>query len=43
MDTEREIAPMKRAIDAFDVDTSIMSIEEVVEKIANEFHSRINK
>jgi cytidylate kinase len=32
---------MKRAIDAFDVDTTHLSIAEACEKIINEFNKRI--
>jgi cytidylate kinase len=41
LDTERDVSPMKRADDAFDVDTSNITIDECVEKIANEFATRI--
>lgn len=43
MDTERNIAPMKRANDAFDVDTTNLTIEEAVETISKEFSKRIKK
>jgi len=42
-DSTRKISPLKRADDAFDVDTSNITIEEGVDKICNEFYKRIAK
>lgn len=33
LDSEREVAPLKKAVNAIEVDTTSLSIEEVVEKI----------
>jgi cytidylate kinase len=38
IDTNREVAPLRRADDAVYIDTTDMAIEEVVEKILKEIH-----
>lgn len=40
-DTERKIAPLRRAADAFEVDTSELSIEEVTALILNKIQEKI--
>ncbi|GMO15561.1 MAG: (d)CMP kinase [Mycoplasmoidaceae bacterium] len=42
-DSERKIDPMKRATDAYDVDTSTMSIEHATKHILDEFYRRIKR
>jgi len=42
-DSTRKISPLKRADDAFDVDTSNITIGEAVDKIYNEFNKRIKQ
>jgi cytidylate kinase len=39
MDSQRSLDPMKRADDAFDVDTSHLSLEQACEKILEKFNS----
>lgn len=39
-DSNREIAPLKKAPDALEIDTTQMSINEVINKIINEFDKR---
>ena len=41
LDSEREIAPLKKADDAFEIDTTSLTIDEVVEKIMNLAKERI--
>lgn len=41
LDSEREIAPLKKAEDAIEIDTTSLSIPEVVEKIMALVHERI--
>lgn len=41
IDSEREIAPLKKAEDAIEIDTTSLSIPEVVEKIMALVHERI--
>jgi CMP/dCMP kinase len=41
LDSEREIAPLKKADDAFEIDTTSLSISQVVEKIMNLAKERI--
>ncbi|MBF5058709.1 Cytidylate kinase [Candidatus Neptunochlamydia vexilliferae] len=42
-DSSRELAPLKQAEDAILVDTSDITIEEVVEQMETEFHKRAKK
>lgn len=42
-DTHREIAPLKKAEDAIEVDSSEMSLEEVIENITNIITSKISQ
>lgn len=42
MDMEREVAPLKKADDAVEIDTTSLTIDEVVEKIVNLIHERIH-
>ncbi|MED3551227.1 (d)CMP kinase [Cytobacillus praedii] len=41
LDSEREVAPLKKAEDAVEIDTTSLSIEQVVEKIMNLANERI--
>lgn len=41
IDSEREIAPLKKADDAIEIDTTSLSIPEVVEKIMDLVHERV--
>src|SRR5690606_37006550 len=41
LDSEREIAPLKKAEDAVEIDTTSLSIEQVVEKIMELAYERI--
>ncbi|MBS4173293.1 (d)CMP kinase [Bacillus sp. FJAT-49736] len=41
LDSEREVAPLKKAADAIELDTTSLSIEEVVDKIMNLANERI--
>ncbi|MBT2698920.1 (d)CMP kinase [Bacillus sp. ISL-40] len=41
IDTEREIAPLKKADDAIEIDTTSLTIPDVVEKIMTLVHERI--
>jgi len=41
IDSEREVAPLKKADDAFEIDTTSLTIPEVVEKIMALVHERI--
>ncbi|WP_026584972.1 (d)CMP kinase [Bacillus sp. J33] len=41
LDSEREVAPLKKADDAVEIDTTSLSIEQVVEKIMDLAHERI--
>jgi CMP/dCMP kinase len=41
LDSEREVAPLKKAKDAVEIDTTSLSIEQVVEKIMNLANERI--
>lgn len=43
MDSEREIAPLKKAADAEEIDTTSLTILQVVEKIMYLVHERIEK
>jgi cytidylate kinase len=43
IDSEREIAPLKKAEDAIEIDTTSMTIPEVVEKIMALVHERIGR
>ncbi|MGG3470804.1 (d)CMP kinase [Neobacillus pocheonensis] len=41
IDSEREVAPLKKADDAIEIDTTSLSIPEVVEKIMDLVHERV--
>jgi len=41
LDSEREIAPLKKAVDAIEIDTTSLEIEQVVEKIMELVKERI--
>lgn len=41
IDSEREIAPLKKAIDAIEINTTSLTIPEVVDKIMDLVHERI--
>ena len=41
IDSEREVAPLKKAVDAIEIDTTSLTIPEVVEKIMALVHERI--
>ncbi len=41
IDSEREVAPLKKADDAIEIDTTALSIEGVVEKILSITHERV--
>lgn len=41
LDSEREVAPLKKAWDAEEIDTTSLSIEQVVERIMSFVHERI--
>jgi cytidylate kinase len=41
IDSEREFAPLKKAEDAIEIDTTSLSIPEVVEKIMDLVHERV--
>ena len=41
LETEREIAPLRKAEDAIEVDTSNMSIEEVTKRICDIIEDKI--
>lgn len=41
LDSEREVAPLKKSKDAVEIDTTALSIEQVVEKIMNLANERI--
>jgi len=41
IDSEREIAPLKKAWDAVEIDTTSMTIDEVVEKIMTLVYERV--
>lgn len=41
MDSEREVAPLKKADDAVQIDTTSLTIEDVVNRILNIVHERI--
>lgn len=41
IDSEREVAPLKKADDAIEIDTTSLSIPDVVEKIMDLIHERI--
>jgi cytidylate kinase len=43
IDSEREIAPLKKADDAVEVDTTSLGIEDVVSKIMALVHERMEK
>lgn len=43
IDSEREIAPLKKAADAVEIDTTSLEIEEVVEKLMRLVHERMDK
>jgi len=41
LDSEREVAPLRKAADAIELDTTSLSIDEVVDKIMHLVHERI--
>jgi CMP/dCMP kinase len=43
IDSEREIAPLKKAADAVEIDTTSLTILQVVEKIMDLVHERVEK
>jgi CMP/dCMP kinase len=43
LDSEREIAPLKKAADAVEIDTTSLTILQVVEKIMDLVHERVEK
>ncbi len=43
IDSEREIAPLKKADDAIEMDTTSLTIEDVVEKIMDLVHERMER
>ena len=42
IDSKREIAPLSKANDAIEIDTSSLSIDDVVSKITNIYLEKIN-
>lgn len=43
LDSEREVAPLKKAIDAIEIDTTSLTIPDVVEKIMVLVHERMGR
>jgi CMP/dCMP kinase len=43
IDSEREVAPLKKADDAIEIDSTLLSIDEVVNKIMNIIEERSNQ
>lgn len=43
IDMEREVAPLKKAEDAIELDSTNMSIEEVVDKVVELYYSKLRK
>jgi CMP/dCMP kinase len=41
LDSEREIAPLKKAADAVEIDTTSLTIEQVVDKIISLVDERV--
>ncbi len=41
-DEQRSIAPLKKADDAVEIDSTKLSVEEIVQQVTNLYHSRLN-
>ena len=41
LDSEREVSPLKKAVDAFEIDTTSFTIEQVADKIMTIVHERV--